>query len=90
MKKKKPSKISDKGFLAPTIPNIDSEMEEFSSALAYLLVGVNPYMDISTVHVLVMDLLAAGLHSDTALEAGKYIAQRARISVTDDCPGGLQ
>ncbi len=89
---KKPKKPSGKGSLPPTALEtleLEEQFLEFTSALANLLVGVQPYMDISTVHLMVMDLMQSGLlHSSTALKSGQEIAQRARISVDVDCFGG--
>ncbi len=90
--KKKPSKSSVSVSYEPTTRSMtgDEAVIEFGEALANLLVGVNPYMDISTVHIMVMDLLAEGVEVETAYKKGQEIAKRARISITNDTPGGLQ
>jgi hypothetical protein len=86
--KKKPPKISEKDSLELIIPNM-SETDELASIIAHLIVGVYPYLDISTVHVLLLDGFKYPLDKGTAYQLGETIAKRARISVADDGPGGV-
>jgi hypothetical protein len=86
---KKRSKILGSDSLEPTIPDITEVEAMWASILAHLIIGANPYLDISTTHVLLMDGLQDGLDEEGALRLGQLIGKQARISITEDSPGGL-
>jgi hypothetical protein len=89
MAKKKRSKSSVSDSLPSTTQTVEEMTDNLSAILAHLIIGINPYLDISMVHIMMMDILQTELTDETALEAGQMIAQRARISITEDAPGGV-
>lgn len=90
MAKKKLSKSSGPSSSLTTIPSTAAEAEEMMDLLAHLIIGLNAYLDISTVHVALLDNLAFIHNQEDAMKLGQYIAKTARISIPSDAPGGLQ
>lgn len=85
---KKQKKSLETDLLEPIIQSTDDELYAAASWIAHIIVGVNPYLDISTVQLVLMDGLSEPATEENGLALGKLIAKRARISIPEDSYGG--
>jgi hypothetical protein len=71
-------------FTIPSTPPANDMLVVF----AHLICGVHPYLDISIVHAILMDVFREPLDSETAYELGRVIVEEALTSTREDNAGG--
>lgn len=72
---------SESGSSRPITPDTEISIEEDNATrLAYLILGVNPYLDMDIVRELVMPLVMDDADDRDFLRVGRRIRTEARIS----------
>jgi hypothetical protein len=87
----KRKKISNNGeliFFNNTAQNPE-DLSSLARILASLIIGIQPYLDISMLQLMLEDVLAEPLNEENAQAMGEEIAKRCRVTLPTDGMDGI-